>query len=619
MSKRIKGITVEIGGDLTGLDRALKGTNDNIKKTQDALKDVERLLKLDPKNVELLDQKQRLLSQSVEATSEKYNTLKNALENATASNVQFAKWEKAQTALQGQITKTENALVGLQKEQQKLEYIGFSADSDQMREVQQKIDETTKKLEGLRKQSADTYEELGRPISVEQYDLLQRELSEAEQAMKAAEKASNQFNPSLEKLSATMGKVSDVSGKVADGTRGLSMAAGAAAAGLLGMAVNAGKTADDLNTLSKQSGFSTEFLQGVEYAADRIDVSSDAIIGSMRKLKKNLGSDSSDVRAAFEQLNIIPEQLIQSGASIDDIFALVTTSLSNVSNELERDQLAMTLFGRSADELAGVIDDGGAAFRQYQKEAQDLGLILSQEALDGANAFNDGLDTLKAKAEASFLSAGASLAENLLPALESFVNIAGKVLEWISRIDGGVLKVLMTLALLVAAISPIVKLISSVTGAISGINTVANLFSSSAGNSVWLTFTKWALVIMGVVAAITLLIAAINVLTGKGNQMSNVLQQYGGAASGGLPGMANGGTLTSGSALVGEAGPEILTMTGAGAQVTPITNNNTTTNTFGPQTIKFEPTIELDGATLARQMWSYDVAENNRRGVAAVH
>lgn len=61
MANRIRGITVEIGGDTTKLAKALEGVNKNTKNTQTQLKDVERLLKLDPTNTELLSQKQKLL------------------------------------------------------------------------------------------------------------------------------------------------------------------------------------------------------------------------------------------------------------------------------------------------------------------------------------------------------------------------------------------------------------------------------------------------------------------------------------------------------------------------------------------------------------------------------
>ena len=71
MADRIKGITVQIGGDTTGLSKALSGVNKQIKSTQSQLKDVEKLLKLDPTNTKLLEQKQRLLSGAVEETKTK--------------------------------------------------------------------------------------------------------------------------------------------------------------------------------------------------------------------------------------------------------------------------------------------------------------------------------------------------------------------------------------------------------------------------------------------------------------------------------------------------------------------------------------------------------------------
>ncbi|MDD5987376.1 MAG: ATP-binding cassette domain-containing protein [Eubacteriales bacterium] len=78
MANRIKGITVEIGGDTTGLDKALKGVNSTIKSTQSQLRDVNRLLKLDPSNAKLLAQKQQLLQKEISETSNKLNALKEA-------------------------------------------------------------------------------------------------------------------------------------------------------------------------------------------------------------------------------------------------------------------------------------------------------------------------------------------------------------------------------------------------------------------------------------------------------------------------------------------------------------------------------------------------------------
>lgn len=81
-SNRIKGLTIEIGGDTTKLDKALAGTDRQLRATQASLKDVERLLKLDPGNVELLSQKQRLLTDAVDETKERLQTLETAAEQA---------------------------------------------------------------------------------------------------------------------------------------------------------------------------------------------------------------------------------------------------------------------------------------------------------------------------------------------------------------------------------------------------------------------------------------------------------------------------------------------------------------------------------------------------------
>lgn len=85
MANRIKGITVEIGGDTTGLDKALMGVNSSITKTQSALNDVNRLLKLDPSNTVLVTQKQKLLSQAVSQTSNKLSALESAQEQVAAA------------------------------------------------------------------------------------------------------------------------------------------------------------------------------------------------------------------------------------------------------------------------------------------------------------------------------------------------------------------------------------------------------------------------------------------------------------------------------------------------------------------------------------------------------
>ena len=105
MANRIQGITVEIGGDTTKLQNALKGVNGQIKSTQ--LKDVNKLLKLDPGNTELLAQKHKLLAEAVGETKEKLTTLKTAAEQANTALANGEISQEQYDALQREIVETE--------------------------------------------------------------------------------------------------------------------------------------------------------------------------------------------------------------------------------------------------------------------------------------------------------------------------------------------------------------------------------------------------------------------------------------------------------------------------------------------------------------------------------
>lgn len=145
---RIKGITIEIGGDTTGLDKALKDTNKNIKSTQDQLKDVERLLKLDPSNTELLSQKQKLLAQAVSETKDKLATLKDAEKQAQQ---QFAEGKISQEqydGLQREIVETEQKLKALESQAEKSNTVlqQISLAGDKVQEFGGKVEDAGKKL-----------------------------------------------------------------------------------------------------------------------------------------------------------------------------------------------------------------------------------------------------------------------------------------------------------------------------------------------------------------------------------------------------------------------------------------------------------------------------------------
>ena len=130
----------------------------------------------------------------------------------------------------------------------------------------------------------------------------------------------------------------------------------------------------------------------------------------------------------------------------------------------------MELFGKSAMEMAGIVDDGGEALKALGEEAEATGNILSGEAVEDAVAFNDQIDELKGKAEQAFLSAGAALADTLVPALETLVDVITGVLSWFGQLDGGTQAFILTVLGLVAAISPIAGIVAGIASMATALN-----------------------------------------------------------------------------------------------------------------------------------------------------
>lgn len=119
MANRIAGITVEIGGDTTKLSTALKSVNSEIKSTQSQLRDVNKLLKLDPGNTELITQKHKLLAQAVEETKHKLEQLKTAAEQANEKLKTGEITQQQYDALQREIVETEQKLKDLESQASK--------------------------------------------------------------------------------------------------------------------------------------------------------------------------------------------------------------------------------------------------------------------------------------------------------------------------------------------------------------------------------------------------------------------------------------------------------------------------------------------------------------------
>jgi len=114
MASKIAGLTIAINGETTGLDKALSGVNKKSRDLQSELREVERLLKLDPGNTELLAQKQKLLTDAVAGTKEKLETLKVAAQQAQEQLAKGDISEEQFRALEREVVKTEQALKKLE-------------------------------------------------------------------------------------------------------------------------------------------------------------------------------------------------------------------------------------------------------------------------------------------------------------------------------------------------------------------------------------------------------------------------------------------------------------------------------------------------------------------------
>lgn len=328
------------------------------------------------------------------------------------------------------------------------------------------IEQSKEKVNNLKQAQAQLGERTDE--NAKQYDAIEREIIACEQAQQKWSNELKSMSPQVKSLQESLKDVSKTTGEWSQKTRALSTAAGAAGAALLANAYGAAKTADDLNTLARNTGFTVEELQKMKYASDFVDVSFESMTGSVTKLTKNMASGSE----AFDTLGVSITDANGDMRDVNDVWYETLKALSKVENETERDALAMTLFGKSAMELSGIVDDGGEALNAYGKEAEDAGLILSGQTLQSANKLNDTIDKLKATTSAALLEAGAELAQTLQPAVEKLVEGVTKLVKWFSSLDGTTQAVVVAVLAFVAAISPVLGIISAITGAAAALSAV---------------------------------------------------------------------------------------------------------------------------------------------------
>lgn len=200
---------------------------------------------------------------------------------------------------------------------------------------------------------------------------------------------------------------------------------------LVSAATDTAKYADNVNTLATQYNLTTDQVQEFMYMEDLADVSTETIMGSLSKLTKNMGAAQNGTGAAADAFTKLGVEVTNSDGTLrdaNDVFMDTIDALGNVENATERDTIAMSLFGKGAQELNPLIALGADGFADLAQEAHEAGYVMSGEALKGAQDMQDGMDRAKKKVETLKRELGQALA----PALEKIIDLA---LQWAEKID----------------------------------------------------------------------------------------------------------------------------------------------------------------------------------------
>lgn len=190
-------------------------------------------------------------------------------------------------------------------------------------------------------------------------------------------------------------------------------------------AKGAGEMADNMLTLSAQTGVSADKLQKWQYASNFVDVSVETMTGSMAKLIKQMDGGNK----AFDTLGVsIRDKATGELRDSEAVFADVIDALGGIANETERDAVSMELFGKKAQDLNPLIIAGGDALRKLGEEAVQMGAVVNDNALTAMGAFDDSMQRFNATGEGLKNVIGMTV----MPAFQPLVDTATSAMAQIS-------------------------------------------------------------------------------------------------------------------------------------------------------------------------------------------
>lgn len=349
-------------------------------------------------------------------------------------------------------------------------------------------------------------------------------------------------------------------------------------------AKEAAEYADNIKTLSEQTSISTDTLQEWEYASELVDVSLETMTGSIQKMEKNMlsaSNGSGEAAKAFAKLGVSITDSNGEMRGAEDTYYDVIDALKNVKNATEQDQLAMSIFGKSAADLTGVINAGSEGMKAYGEEAQELGRVMSGDSINKAAEFSDAMEKLSS----AFDSLKTELGLMIIPLLTD-------LFEKIAAIPTPVLK---TIAIIVSTVTVVVTLSKTINSVVSAGSAMSKAFKgvSSVMDGTYAKIVMVIAVVTALVGAITALVLAWKSGTGASKEFVNSMNAMGYGGNNKTGHNARGTqSWRGGSTWVGENGPELVDLP-AGSR---IYSNSETKNISGDKT--YNITINADVSRL---------------------
>lgn len=290
---------------------------------------------------------------------------------------------------------------------------------------------------------ANTYGEMGRTqTAIENMD---KSLDEVSDSTGSAAEGMTSLGDVLDTVADKLGiKLPDGISKFTGGLGKIPASTAAAAAGiaavvaiviklekkLIDVTKETAAAAKELEALSLQTGVSTTDLQAFQYAEDFIGVSSDQLADSLKDLTTKMSdaaNGNEETAAKFDQLGVSIYDAQGNLRSSYDVFLDVIDGLGEMSNQAERDALAMGLINESAQKLNPLIEQGSASLKKYADEAESVGYILSNDQLKALTSVDEAQNRLLKSQEAVSKQISAEYAPYMSDALNQTRELIEKV------------------------------------------------------------------------------------------------------------------------------------------------------------------------------------------------